>query len=294
MSSLIFKEFEEFGRIPKTEDVAYEVTKQIYGLDFADTFMKKGGGKNLNDVQRITINDATRQELITLHCKKLGSRAFRYQVSFNGLGLPHEKIDAFSFTHNGHDLDLNLDKEAFSSASNESQAFYLMDDLDEIWKAIYNDHFTFGFIKSDTKILLSLVRFLVNEVRSSLNRQNIENQKRFQDGKDKIFHPFYCRVIRQIISILFEQHKIYYKRYLSDIQIDYLFKNHRFTEVNPTLAIVKISKLIGELSTLHGGRPIEVFEILGQLNRQDVETRNHMDLKQVQNKILHSMYEGVN
>ena len=29
MSSLIFKEFEEFGQIPKTEDVAYQVTKQI-------------------------------------------------------------------------------------------------------------------------------------------------------------------------------------------------------------------------------------------------------------------------
>jgi len=294
MSSLIFKEFEESGIIPETEVVAYEVTKQIYGLDFADTFMKNRDASALSNVQRSTINNAIRQELITLHCKKLGSRAFKYQVSFNGLDLPHEKIDAFSFTHYGNDLDLNLDKEAFSSASDESQAFYLMDDLDEIWKAIYNDHFTFGFIKSDTKILLSLVRFLVNEVRSSLNRQNIENQKRFQDGKDKIFHPFYCKVIRQIISILFEQHKIYYKRYLSDIQIDYLFKNHRFTEVNPTLAIVEISKLIGELSTLHGGRPIEVFEILGRLNRQDVETRNPLDLRQTQNDILHSMQKGVN
>ena len=40
MSSLIFKEFEEFGQIPKTEDVAYQVTKQIYGLDFANFFCK--------------------------------------------------------------------------------------------------------------------------------------------------------------------------------------------------------------------------------------------------------------
>ena len=78
MSSLIFKEFEEFGQIPKTEDVAYQVTKQIYGLDFANTFMKKGDAKDLTDLQRGTIYDATRQELITLHCKKLGTREFRY------------------------------------------------------------------------------------------------------------------------------------------------------------------------------------------------------------------------
>ena len=190
MSSLIFKEFEEFGQIPKTEDVAYQVTKQIYGLDFANTFMKKGDAKDLTDLQRGTINDATRQELITLHCKKLGSREFRYISSFDSMGLPHENINSFSFSYIPKDFSLNSDRKDFLTKDHEAQAFYLMDDLDEIWKLIYRDNFTFGFQKKDTETLLSLIRFLVNEVRTGLSRQIDQNQERFKKGEDKSFNPF--------------------------------------------------------------------------------------------------------
>ena len=87
--------------------------------------------------------------------------------------------------------------------------------------------------------------------------------------------------------------KIYYKRYLSDIQIGYLFNNHRFTQVNATLGIIEISKLIGNYSMLHGGRPREVFKILTDLNSQDVRTRNPMDLSQTQSNILHKMEKTI-
>lgn len=307
MSSLIFKEFEEYGRIPNVEDVAYQVTKQIYGLDFANTFMKKGkGAKNLiqhlneeysedlNDLQRGTIKDAVTQELITLHCKKLGSSEFKYITSFDSMDLPHQNIDAFSFLYIPKDFRLNSDRNDFLTKDHEAQAFYLMDDLDEIWKLIYRDNFTFGFIKKDTEILKSLVRFLVNEVRTGLSKQISQNETKFQKGENKSFNPFYEKIMRQIISVLFEQHKTYYKRYLSDIQIGYLFNNHRFTKVNSTLGIIEISKLIANYSMLHGGRPREVFKILTNLNIQDVKTRSPMDLRKIQNKILYSMQDGVN
>ena len=293
MSSLIFKEFEEFGRIPKTEDVAYQVTKDIYGLDFANTFMKKGGAKDLTNLQRKTINDATRQELISLHCKKLGSKDYRFLVNFNSIGLPHENVNAFEFRYLEGLDNLNLDKRRFTSVDHTAKCFYLMDDLETIWKEVYKDKLTSGWQDKETEVLLSLVKFLVNQVRTGLSDEYNQNEAKFEKGLNKSFHPFYEKITRQIISILFEQHKKYYKRYLSDIQIMELFGNHRFTKVNSTLGIIEISKLIGNYSTLHGGRPREVFKILTDLNSQDVRTRNPMDLSQTQSNILHKMEKTI-